>query len=326
MFKRISTLLFAALLIFCLMGAALAAAPAEEGEQPAESANEAVPEQSGEPEESGEAGEPEAPEEEPAPEEEAEPAPETSNFYLNGEPVQGMSFRLHGGIVYASIRAFFEAVLDEAQVAWVDGQAEVTGTTHGGETLTFSARPGNCYFIANDRYLFAINGITLEDGVTMAPLDMLLAIFPGSALEWDGETETARVSLNGRLLTGGEAFYNEHEQELDLISRVISSEAGNQPLKGKLAVGNVIMNRVASERFPNSVYDVLYARNQFTIVHHAIFQRDPNAESVIAAKLALEGANVVPGAVYYCTVGLNCWMSRSCPFIATIADHSFYGL
>src|SRR5699024_12370625 len=69
------------------------------------------------------------------------------------------------------------------------------------------------------------------------------------------------------------------------ISRLIYAESGNQPLEGKIAVGNVVLNRVASPLFPNTVADVIYQPNQFSPAGSGHLSRTPNAESVVAAKL-----------------------------------------
>ena len=69
-------------------------------------------------------------------------------------------------------------------------------------------------------------------------------------------------------------------------------------MEGKIAVGNVVLNRVNDPRFPNTVYGVVFQRNQFTPAMTGTINRTPNESSVIAAKLCLEGANTA-GAVSY---------------------------
>ena len=55
------------------------------------------------------------------------------------------------------------------------------------------------------------------------------------------------------------------DEEIYLIAIVVDGEAGNQPYEGKLAVANAVLNRVRSELFPNTVEEVIYQRNQFSI-------------------------------------------------------------
>lgn len=112
--------------------------------------------------------------------------------------------------------------------------------------------------------------------------------------------------------------------EVDLIARIISCEAGNQSYQGKVAVGNIIMNRVASSKFPNTVYGVIYQPNQFSVVNYASFQRTPSAECVQAAQEALNGNNVVPGALFYSIAGSSNWVTRNRTYLTTIGGHAFY--
>lgn len=244
-------------------------------------------------------------------------------FYLNGQLIEGMYTQVINDVLYCSVRTFLENTLTQTNIYWANNQLEATGYAADGSLLALIAHPGNCYLTANGRYLYIADNVQFSDCQTIAPVNVLASLFPGSTVDWDQTADTVRVEVAGQLLASGADFYD--AQDLNLISRIINCEAGNQPLIGKIAVGNVILNRVASSRFPNTVYGVLYARNQFTVVNYAAFQKEPNAESVLAAKLALDGAVILPNAYYYCRAGLSCWTSRNCPFVATIGDHSFYG-
>ncbi|HJC41086.1 MAG TPA: cell wall hydrolase, partial [Candidatus Intestinimonas pullistercoris] len=103
-------------------------------------------------------------------------------------------------------------------------------------------------------------------------------------------------------------------------------ESGNQPLDGKLAVGTVIMNRVESPLFPNTIYDVIFAPNQFTPAQNGTIHREPNAESVIAAKLILEGIRVGGNSLYFVnpSISPNSWAQRNRTYVTTIGAHSFF--
>ena len=113
---------------------------------------------------------------------------------------------------------------------------------------------------------------------------------------------------------------------LSWLSRIIYAESGNQPLAGKIAVGNVVLNRVNSPAFPNSVYAVVFQQSQFTPVMNGTIYSTPNAESVIAAKLCLDGANTVGDALYFVNPRATpgSWASRNRPHVATIGAHAFF--
>lgn len=253
--------------------------------------------------------------------EETETQAASSHFYLNGEPVEQTGMFFVNGVLYCSVRAFFEAALPSVSVTWSNGQIQVSGSTQAGEALQVTAKPGDCYLTANGRCLYVSGEIRSVNGVTMAPAKVMASIFGGS-LAWNAESGTANIILGERLLANAESFYD--AQSLDLLSRIINAEAGNQPMSGKIAVGNVIMNRVNNSRFPNTIYEVVYAKNQFSVVNTGTINRTPNASSVAAAKLTLEGVSVLPNALYFNQAGLNCWAARNRTYVATIGGHSFY--
>ena len=101
-------------------------------------------------------------------------------------------------------------------------------------------------------------------------------------------------------------------------------ESGNQPLTGKIAVANVVLNRVYNSRFPDTVYDVIFQKNQFGPASSGSIYREPNVESVIAAKLAMDGAEALDNVLFFNRAGLNCYASRNRSYVATIGGHAFY--
>ncbi len=107
--------------------------------------------------------------------------------------------------------------------------------------------------------------------------------------------------------------------DLNLLAAIIYCEAGNQSREGKVAVGAVVMNRVASSLFPNTIYDVIYQSGQFTpassgALANALANGVPD-DCVEAAQAALNGENPVGGALYFNT-GSGQGMQ--------IGDHQFY--
>lgn len=263
-------------------------------------------------------------------------------FCLNGENVKMALYQING-TVYCQLKKFFQKTLDSAKVTWADGQAEVTGNAPSGEALSLIAKPGAKSMQVNGVNVDIPDGIRLIKNSTMAPVEQLAGVFQDSSVAYDPDANTCTVTTGSALAELSEpepkpaapltideqieAFQpsgNYDPQELDMVSRIINAEAGNQSLKGKIAVGNVIMNRVASSEFPNNIHDVVYQRNQFSVVYYRSYQRTPSEESVKAAKMALDGINVVPGAVFYNMTGMSSWASRNRPYLTTLQDHDFF--
>jgi N-acetylmuramoyl-L-alanine amidase len=91
-------------------------------------------------------------------------------------------------------------------------------------------------------------------------------------------------------------------------------------------VGGVIINRIASPIFPDTVYDVLFDRRygiQFTPAYSGAIYCTPTEECVIAAKIALDGGNTAGDALYFAST-THCWAARSRPFEMEIGNHYFY--
>ncbi|MCQ2432593.1 MAG: cell wall hydrolase, partial [Clostridia bacterium] len=136
-----------------------------------------------------------------------------------------------------------------------------------------------------------------------------------------------RVTGGAGYVLSGEQYYN--ADDLYWLSHIIYAEAGNQSLRGQLAVGAVIMNRVAHEGYPDSVYGVVYDRRfgvQFTPTANGTIRQIPSPESVIAAKLVLDGCRISEEALYFLDpdIATSLWVVRNCRALFTIEDHDFY--
>lgn len=217
---------------------------------------------------------------------------------------------------YISIRTLVRALDPTAQISWQNDQLIASGN---GFYLT--ARPGDCYMVVNNRYLYVPDGILIQNESTLAPV-RILGYALGASTQLDIMTGNILVNTTGTPLADGSSYYNSND--LHWLSRIISAESKNQPLKGKIAVGTVIMNRVDSPNFADSIHDVIFSGNQFTPVENGSIYAEPTNESIIAAKLVLDGAREAGKSLFFHQAGLDCWAADNKAFVTTIAGHSFY--
>lgn len=89
------------------------------------------------------------------------------------------------------------------------------------------------------------------------------------------------------------------EEDIYWLARIISSEAKGEPFEGQVAVGAVVLNRVASPRFPNTVRGVTFQRGQFEPVMNRTIYREPAESAVRAAHAAASGWDPSGGALYF---------------------------
>lgn len=114
------------------------------------------------------------------------------------------------------------------------------------------------------------------------------------------------------------------DNDLYLLSRMISAEARGEPYTGQVAVGAVILNRVRHPSFPNTIAGVIYQPGAFSALNDGQFD-EPIAESARrAAQDAMSSWDPTGGAIYYYNPAktTNQWI-YSRPVIAQIGDHVF---
>ncbi|SHE74196.1 N-acetylmuramoyl-L-alanine amidase [Desulforamulus putei DSM 12395] len=92
---------------------------------------------------------------------------------------------------------------------------------------------------------------------------------------------------------------NLNRDEVILLAMVIEGEAADEPYNGKVAVGAVILNRMESDKFPNTLSGVVYQDRAFESVMNGQFKRPLTTESIKAAQAALQGWDPTNGALYF---------------------------
>jgi len=239
-------------------------------------------------------------------------AARTIPVQVDGEYLPGVSY-VDSGVTYVPLRTLLDQL--GGWEIWWDSSEKVAVATSDSHAL--SADP--------DENRITVNGIdysgrvTVESGRTYVPLRLVAEALGGSA-EWDRY-------MGGAAMTSPGADYD--AVELYWLSRVISAESGAEPLNGQIAVGNVVLNRVASDTFPNTVPGVVFDRNfavQFEPVENGTIYNTPTAQSVTAAKRALNGESVVGNALYFYAPALSqgIWINANRAYLTTIGCHRFY--
>lgn len=241
---------------------------------------------------------------------------EGPSIFVDGVAIETEELSTYEQTTYVSLRSVTMALRPDATVTWDGDHASVTASG-----LSITVYPNQKYMIANGRYLYLPYGARFINNCTMVPVRELVKAL-GAQVWWDSTDGNIFITSGTGAIVSGEEYYA--ADALYWLSHIINAESGNQPLEGKIGVGNVIFNRVKSASFPNTIYEVIFQRNQFTPASSGSIYKEPNADSIIAAKLCLDGAVVLPNALWFNTVSCSSWASRHKSCVATIGAHSFY--
>ena len=108
--------------------------------------------------------------------------------------------------------------------------------------------------------------------------------------------------------TGGVGGYS--SSDVYLLAKTIHAEGRGEPYTGQVAIGAVILNRVRSSAFPNTVSGVVYQKGAFTAVDDGQINLAPNDTAMRAARDAMNGWDPSGGAIYYYNpaVATNSWI------------------
>ncbi len=138
-------------------------------------------------------------------------------------------------------------------------------------------------------------------------------------------------------MQAGRGFSEIGERDLYLLARMIECEARYEPYEGKVAVGVVVLNRVMSGRFPNTIEGVIFQKGQFQPMTDGGWEsKEPSELAYKAAREALEGkkpvgknGQTVGNALFFiyedlADQGAAKWFKNKLNYVTTIGNHDFY--
>ena len=145
-----------------------------------------------------------------------------------------------------------------------------------------------------------------------------------NGLTVDGIAGPKTLTAMGINSSSSSSSSTNNSSNVNLIAKAIYGEARGEPYAGQVAVGAVIMNRVKSSKFPNTISGVVYQSGAFDAVSDGQINLTPDATAKKAAQDALNGWDSSYGAIYYFNpnTATNKWI-WSRPLTVTIGKHRF---
>lgn len=215
---------------------------------------------------------------------------------FNGQTVENEdTIILKDGILYASVSKLFDPM--GIHVNWLD-KAKLVSINDGDKYVSFKV--DDSMVIINNEVDNAPNATFVENGVSYVPFEYLMAFFPET---YTYDSQFLKVDIMTERLDPSKVIAKSlayTDEDVLWLARIVDVEARDGSVIKKIAVANVVLNRVKDERFPNTVYDVIYASGQFPPAHKSGFATsEPSMNSFIAVKRALEGENNVETCLYF---------------------------
>ncbi len=244
-----------------------------------------------------------------------------ANVTIDGKNFDGA--KLIGSVTYVPIKAFCKDVSD-LEVVW-DGENRVANVIMDDSIV--SAKIGDKFLENRERYIYSGYENVIIDNKTYVPIRSIGKILE-TEIGWDFATKTAVVKTGSETFLPGNEFYN--QEDLYWLSKIISAESAGEKLEGKIAVGNVVLNRVKSDEYPNTIYEVIFDTKdgvQFTPVLNGTINNEPTKESVIAAKICLEDYKLSNQNILFFLnpqISTSTWVPDNRDFVMTIGRHDFY--
>ena len=143
-----------------------------------------------------------------------------------------------------------------------------------------------------------------------------------NGLSVDGIVGPKTAAALGMTLSGSQS--SQSSGDLDLLAKIVYAEARGEPYSGQVAIAAVVLNRVESPSFPNTIAGVIYQPYAFTAVDDGQINLKPNSTAYKAAQDALNGWDPTYGCLYYYNpaTATSSWIwSRQT--VVTIGNHVF---
>ena len=233
---------------------------------------------------------------------------------------------------YVSGQAVFlppEAVCAAARLSmsWSEDNGTLTLSVPG---AVLTGHKGDGYFEADGRYIYAPDGWLVKGDVLYLPSDAVERLF-GVKINVSEKRDRLELSTDKLTVMSGGASYYELNYDAELLywlPQIINAEAKFEPLAGQIGVGNVVMNRLSSPDFPDTIFEVIYDTEhtvQFEPISTGGIFQEPTEQATIAAYLCLEGYSTVGGSLYFVNPEFGSgWFDSSLELVETVGHHNFY--
>ena len=230
---------------------------------------------------------------------------------------------LINGTTYVPLRAFCES-MGRCAISYNEKTRSATVDSNG---LSLNATDGSRLIMANGRALYSdAAAVILSDNRLYVPVRPIAKAY-GLTVVWSADTRSVTLKGWPKPILAGDLYYD--QSQVYWLAKIISAEARGEPFLGQVAVGNVVLNRVRSTSYPNSIYGVIFDRRygtQFAPVENGSIYLSATPSAILAARVCLEGYSVSGDALFFIepSKAASLWVSENRPYLFTIGAHYFF--
>ncbi len=205
-----------------------------------------------------------------------------------------------------------------------DDKSRTAYITMQGFSMTVSE--GAYIIMANERPIMSYApAVILSDNRMYVPVRSIAKALT-LGVEWKPQREVV-LSGTPKPLMHADMYYK--TDDVYWLSRLISAESRGEPLLGQVAVGNVVLNRMRHSDYPNTIYGVIFDKKygiQFSPVANGSIYAAPSYNSVLAAKICLEGVSVSEKLLFFMepNKSTSSWIYKNRPYAFSIGNHYFF--
>lgn len=246
------------------------------------------------------------------------------DLYKDGRQILKGQVADIGGTVYVPVQRFAD-LFGSFKTVYTQATEQVVIT---GKNLSITVKVGDPYITVNERIFYTGKKVISLGGWIFVPLTSMCRALNAKVTIRQGYYDAFITSGDPTKVKWASEYYD--STDLYWLSRIISAEAKGEPFAGQIAVGNVVLNRVRSSQYPNTVKGVIFDTKygtQFSPVASGTIYNTPTESSIRAAKICLEGYSLSTSMIYFYNpkIATSSWIGRTRPYIMTIGNHKFYG-
>lgn len=227
------------------------------------------------------------------------------------------------GVTYAPVRGVADALCAD-RVEWDDEKKEAL-IECGGSEVVISTVGGKVK--KDDVTVSSKSEAFISESRTYIPVRLISELF-GAEVGWDELYRNVEISSDFEVPAESIDYAFTHD-DVYWLSRIINAESGGEIYEGQIAVGDVILNRVDSDEFPDTIYGVIFDKKysvQFEPVANGTIYNEPTVLSAAAAKVSLTNESSVGKCLYFFnpSIASSSWISKNREYYKTIGGHDFY--